>query len=556
MQPGSASPGEAEFGRFRGGRGFGHFRHFGGRFGRRGGAGWHHWLHRGLGGLGFPQPPMPDGDDADGGDSGDAGEGEYPRRRRHHRGHHGRRGRRRHRWSFLRSSSGQWPPPLTDDDDDDDDDNGESQELAGETEGEFRGFRNRFGFRGGFRGGFRPGFGFRQNRGRVARPFHWAHNLWRGGFRRPLFGAPFRRPFGRFFRPGWPGFRPGIGVRWPWLHHRRHHPHFGFGVSAPVGFAPPPPPPIDIPAPAPVPLAPGGDAASPWVAAAQFCLAKIFGEKVPRNGVLGPETRQFVQTFQQQRGLPATGMLDSDTMQAIQLTCGAGDVAAPMTMAPPPDAGPPPDAAAAPPDDAAAGAAGADAAAAQAAPDAAAAGADAAPEPAQNEVLLGRRDERTQQEFQVTAPITANLQQGGPVAINGDLSRLPDSGAVYIITEGGRPWYVGAAETSLRHRFLQRVKALSDLHIPVPPDRSVVWYALQNGGAAAGNIRRRPANNPNAPFQTLPGRNAILKVVEQHFIRVLNPPGNRVRETVLFDPKGSLTVAIAGQSPVTRKTSF
>jgi hypothetical protein len=301
--------------------------------------------------------------------------------------------------------------------------------------------------------------------------------------------------------------------------------------------------------------APVGDGASPWVAAAQFCLAKIFGQKVPRNGALEPETRQFVQMFQQQRGLPATGMLDSDTMQAIQATCGASGVAAPMM--PPPDAGLPPDAAAASPDASPPDAAQPDAPA-QGAPDAAAAGGDSAPEPAQNEVLLGRRDDRTQQEFQVTAPVTANLQPGGPVALSDDLSRLPDSGAVYVITESGRPWYVGAAETSLRHRFLQRVKALNDLHIPIPANRAVYWYSLQNPGAGAGSVQRRPANNGNAPFRNLPGGNAILKVVQQHFIRALGAAGNKNREAVRLDSRGSLTIAVPGQAPVTYRsnTSF
>ena len=60
---------------------------------------------------------------------------------------------------------------------------------------------------------------------------------------------------------------------------------------------------------------------SPTVTWAQACLAKLLGPGVPQDGILGPATRQAIEQFQMQQQLPPTGMLDDNTVNALQAVC-------------------------------------------------------------------------------------------------------------------------------------------------------------------------------------------------------------------------------------------
>src|ERR1700728_3158550 len=76
---------------------------------------------------------------------------------------------------------------------------------------------------------------------------------------------------------------------------------------------------------------------SSFVAWAQRCLAIVFGPVVPQDGVFGPETRGFVEQFQAQHGLRATGDLDEATVSALQAAVSSGPaVSSPSEPAPPP----------------------------------------------------------------------------------------------------------------------------------------------------------------------------------------------------------------------------
>jgi outer membrane protein OmpA-like peptidoglycan-associated protein len=81
------------------------------------------------------------------------------------------------------------------------------------------------------------------------------------------------------------------------------------------------------------------------VAWAQGCLAQLLGSGVPQDGIMGPDTRQAVMQFQMQQQLPSTGILDDNTVQALQAAC-SGQQAAPnsggMVSPPPPAPQPPP----------------------------------------------------------------------------------------------------------------------------------------------------------------------------------------------------------------------
>ena len=82
-----------------------------------------------------------------------------------------------------------------------------------------------------------------------------------------------------------------------------------------------------------------GPASWSLVAWAQQHLAVVFGPVVPQDGVFGPETRGFVQRFQMQQGLAATGNLDDATVAALQAVISSG---LPPMPPPPPGFGPPP----------------------------------------------------------------------------------------------------------------------------------------------------------------------------------------------------------------------
>jgi hypothetical protein len=88
---------------------------------------------------------------------------------------------------------------------------------------------------------------------------------------------------GRGLGRGWGqhglGPRHGLGRRWPWLH-------------------------ADV----------DQSAMLPW---AQTCLAQLFGPSALQN------VQQAIQQFQSQQQLPVTGMLDANTLGALQAACSA-----------------------------------------------------------------------------------------------------------------------------------------------------------------------------------------------------------------------------------------
>lgn len=55
-----------------------------------------------------------------------------------------------------------------------------------------------------------------------------------------------------------------------------------------------------------------------WI---QDCLNRALGMQLPITGVMGPETRSAVRTFQQQQGLRASGIVGPDTEAALKTAC-------------------------------------------------------------------------------------------------------------------------------------------------------------------------------------------------------------------------------------------
>jgi peptidoglycan hydrolase-like protein with peptidoglycan-binding domain len=56
-----------------------------------------------------------------------------------------------------------------------------------------------------------------------------------------------------------------------------------------------------------------------WV---QDCLNQALGLQLPVTGVMGPETRSAVRSFQRQQGIRVSGIMGPDTEEALKVACG------------------------------------------------------------------------------------------------------------------------------------------------------------------------------------------------------------------------------------------
>ena len=121
-------------------------------------------------------------------------------------------------------------------------------------------------------------------------------------------------------RQGSPGRRPASGVRPRPSAAGRRRP---FPPAPRPGSVMPLRPWAVAPEPFPVqpafPAEPAGSERVRWV---QDCLNQALGLQLPVTGVMGPETRSAVRTFQQQQGLRASGIAGPDTEEALKGACG------------------------------------------------------------------------------------------------------------------------------------------------------------------------------------------------------------------------------------------
>ncbi|MEX5216341.1 MAG: peptidoglycan-binding protein [Nitrospira sp.] len=139
----------------------------------------------------------------------------------------------------------------------------------------------------------------------------------RGGRRFPIRGRgassqPLRRPLLSPRRP----LRPSLaGPKQPWSRPTRppyRRPRVSWPIARvpgvyrePDGFEPEP------------------TAGSEYVRWAQSCLNQILGLQLPVSGVMDPETRSAVRSFQREQQLRTTGVLGPETEDALRRACGA-----------------------------------------------------------------------------------------------------------------------------------------------------------------------------------------------------------------------------------------
>ena len=142
-------------------------------------------------------------------------------------------------------------------------------EIDPEFDGEFLEEQGAWGRRGPRRGG--PGTGFRP--------------------RGPI------RPRPRPIPPGRKPMRGKVGPRRPWT---------------------------TLPTPYPYPVdptyaaAPAGSERIRW---AQDCLNQVLGLQIAVTGIMGPDARSAVRSFQQERGLRVSGIVGPDTVEALRTAC-------------------------------------------------------------------------------------------------------------------------------------------------------------------------------------------------------------------------------------------
>jgi peptidoglycan hydrolase-like protein with peptidoglycan-binding domain len=298
-----------------------------------------------------------------------------------------------------------------------------------------------------------------------------------------------------------------------------------------------------------------GDGGSEWVGWAQQCLRNLVGPSVPQTGRMSKATRRAIRVFQKRNRLPVTGLLDGATAAALRTACGGqapstADSGPPESTAPP--AAPAPPEALATPQDAAPPEPPPEDAGADAAPaDSGGAEPDAAPADGVDSEIG-----EVQQEFLVDGACQVRIQRHGPVPLvdQPGLRQAARAPGVYIVSVDGKPWYVGIAERTVLARIQERRKVLRDFNIPASAlaNRSVSWVAIRGGALPVCAISRRKQAEPNDAFRPLKGVYAVLKVLEQHYIRTLGTEnkGNKLVEAVRFSPEGSITIHESGKGPV------
>lgn len=122
-------------------------------------------------------------------------------------------------------------------------------------------------------------------------------------------------------RRAFPGRRPGPGIRSrpPAGGRRSRHPPpgrprpSGFGPRRPWGIVLEP-----FPVESPSPDEPTGSERVRWI---QDCLNQAMGLQIPVTGVMGPETRSAIRSFQRRQGLRPSGIVGPDTDEVLHETC-------------------------------------------------------------------------------------------------------------------------------------------------------------------------------------------------------------------------------------------
>ena len=91
-----------------------------------------------------------------------------------------------------------------------------------------------------------------------------------------------------------------------------------------------------------------------------------------------------------------------------------------------------------------------------------------------------------------------------------------------------------------------------NLNPSVLANRSISWVAIRSGAVPVCAVSRRKQVDTSGSFQPLKGVYAVLKVLEQYYIKTLGTEnkGNKLVEVVRFSPGGSITIHEPRKTPV------
>lgn len=263
-----------------------------------------------------------------------------------------------------------------------------------------------------------------------------------------------------------------------------------------------------------------------WV---QHSLNTSMGLRLPVDGVMHIETRRAIGSFQEQQGLPITGIVDPQTEEALIAVSGnqppqRGDII--------------------------------------------------------NELGFVEELDNFEEEVQVSTPYEVTLIHHSPVRLHNenDLNNnIPKVKGLYFIYTGERaidkPWYIGKSATSIKGRFVDRFKVFRDFNFSnkcyekclESANVRVGWYEMSTRGSMSATGLRSKGKREKVwkPIGTK-GRKeaALLRVLEMYFIKKYDPPGNSsdVPECAEFIDTGKITIKYPGMVPpvevVTKENTY
>lgn len=253
-----------------------------------------------------------------------------------------------------------------------------------------------------------------------------------------------------------------------------------------------------------------------WV---QHSLNTVMGLQLPIDGVMRIETRRAIGHFQEQQGLPITGIVDPQTEDALIAASGNQP---PQT------------------DDITA------------------------------ELGFGEELDNFEEEVQVSASYEVALTHHSPVRLHNenDLNHnLPKvKGLYFIYTEEraiDKPWYIGKSAGSIKSRFQERFKVFKDFNFSKEcyenclksANVRVGWYEMTSSGSKSAKGLKSKGKKEKVwkPIGTKGKKDkALLRVLELHFINKYKPPGNSradKEECVEFIGSGEIKIKYPGMVP-------
>lgn len=248
-----------------------------------------------------------------------------------------------------------------------------------------------------------------------------------------------------------------------------------------------------------------------WI---QDCLNQASGLRLPVTGVMGPETRSAVRSFQKQQGLRASGIVGPDTEEALRGACGSGH---------------------------------------------------SPPVPEEEGlwgVLGGEQEDRGEEEYRIR---TENPRIGAgcfidinPRGIYQDLSQrsvwdnLYDGDGVYVIQNGKQVVYIGRSK-GMRGRFGGRLRVFRelDLSLTTLAGRTVQTYTVSQSNCT---FERKPSNDKNdANYKPKAAQASIIDIAEIALIKLLKPSANDRTglSRVLVADRSTLVIRLNGFTVLT-----